>query len=248
MRVSFPETLDLCEKILEGRKLGGNTKDRAAACTWAEFCGLDGLSVLSSDLPTIEDEDLPNIKRCEDKECIVLNANHCSSVIYVTVMSDFAQIALKEKKTLFVKGRASHLLLHSLRLLGLKGKSCCMGYRMDKTLVIGVIRSGEAVPSIYKLSLNEGFCTAALDYLGIKNLEKPIFLKQIKKCDEFTDFIEPYSYEVIKAEFLKQQMENSLKNGKAINDDLWQRLKAYASVVLIESSDQSRLQGAGEGN
>ncbi len=265
MRVSYLETLLHCKKVFEACGSSyGIAEDGAEMVAWGEFAGFSGLTILANEVATLQSSSRTEIQwLVENEDVTLLDAGGQSSLVVAKAIADYALSKLERsgKQVLVVvqNTSASKLLATQAAYVTSKGKGCVISYRThEKRSVLllatqrtqfPVVIEGRTVDDLLERMSKElnqdvklgndhsnGFtfiCTedsSPIDRLIEEILDEPLNL----------------SIDIYESKKMENQWKQSWQSGAEVDRELWDELYKTGSKILVESTEQSRLRGAGE--
>lgn len=252
MKVSKNEITALLKQVFEGLKFRcGEYESAADMIVWAEMCGLSGLLALRHSLPYLTEQSPPPLRSIHESETkAVLDANNGSSLNCADVVMNLAYTKALAQECCSVTVLNCHnrkLFVKTIADCGNRGMSCLAYWRdaIDPVALHVVITAADSdgMPSYstYKLSEQSFIEDSQRQSLFIECSTKPV-----TPDDHIGSLIadgDNPGTNVLPAA-LQNNYHASLMQGLSIEEDLWTQLQALAQIVLVESSEQSRM-GAG---
>ena len=254
MKVSKTELAALLKQVFEGLGFAcGEHENAADMIVWAEMSGLEGLEELRRALPDLVSQH-PGPLQCvsEDETHAVIDADNSSCLNCADVAMNLAYVKA------LARGFSSVTVLncHNRKLLaktfmdcGRRGMACMMYWcdAMDPTMEYVLSMAAEAgTDGLPRYTVNRVQAQGNIDEAHRQSL----FIHcstHWQPLEEYQSSVFSQSQEELTAigpEALRDNYRSALNRGLSIEKDLWERLQELALVVLVESSDLSRM-GAG---
>lgn len=237
MRVSLNEIQVICRKAFEGIGFApGDCDDAAEMITRLQQQGLDGIGALKKALDFLHDEVDRPIETCyEDATQLTLDA-HGQSVLRCAAQAIELGVgkALRGGSAL-IRVRHCHnriLLLGYLARCAGEGLNFCVYWRDARQELVATFSAGTTGPVLRVYDLPQ---PAQGDEQSINVLISRHFalLPRLSAEDAAPtlEFSQP-----------------APAGGLQVNDEVWAQLKKLGERVLVESTEESRRRGAGEGS
>lgn len=254
MKVSKTELTTLLKQVLEGLGFhSGEYENAADMIVWAEMTGLEGMRELRRNLPYLIEHRSPALECvAEDETHAVVDAGNGSSLNCADVVVNLAYVkALAQgysSVTVF-NCHARKLLIKPIVDCGHRGMACLMHWRDEDdpaiehvvSFVPGAGTDHLASYTVSKIQQQDNDEDAHPHSVIIHCATQGQWLEQYQssvfaqRCDELA---------VIEPEALRNNYRAALHQGLPMEEALWKRLQELALIVLVESSEQSRM-GAG---
>ena len=263
MHVSYLETVVHCKKVFEAYGSSyGYAEDGAEAVAWGEFVGLPGLQTLASEVSML------NLRRevesqflVEQDDFTVIDCGGQSGLLLGKALVDYAmsRLGLSEVQVVYVQNTStSRLLAQQAFYVASKGKGCVIIYHTKEEIPVIILSSpqrrypivveGRKVEDLFEAISNEDLLIekqlkSSNDFMIIclKNLESINGLIE-KVLDEPSDT----SVTIIESEKLEASWNHSWQYGAKADRLVWDELYKSGCKTLVESTEQSRIRGAGE--
>jgi len=263
MRVSFLELYVHCKKAFEACGIPyGCAEDGAEAAAWGEFSGLSGLQVLVGELDRISAHKMEDIQLLAEREKVAFfEGGGQSGLLAGKAAADYAYAQSEKQETAIAYVRnssASRLLARQAFDIASNGKGCAIHFKTEEGTPVWIA----AVPDNPYPVLAEGYELNSVfgDELVKKmetgeNLEVAdqfllVCTKDINIIDqlivELKSKVKEEGAALIDSAQIKNSLESSKQCGAKIDRMLWDTLNQTGQKVLVESSELSRLRGAGE--
>lgn len=248
MRVSYPELYTHCKKVLEACGLPlGYVEEGAEMVAWEEFSGRFGLKKLVEELDFLQASN-PSLIRItsEDARLTSVDGGGQSSLLCGRIAVDLAFAKATEMRVGVVHVnhcRCSDFLIQNAARIGMRGMACAIHWMDEYSNNWAVAFPNQKQPSIIKEALSkrieakqtESVLVICADTASMNLLMNPIPWNEKQKN------ISVYSPEDIQARW-----DLASKQGKEVDSTIWKRLDQVGSQVLVESTELSRVKGAGE--
>ncbi len=251
MRVSKNEISALLKQVFEGIGFRcGEYENAADMVVWAQMCGLAGLQELRHALPHLIEHTPPALRNLtENKNQAELDANGGSSLNCADVVMNLAYTKALSQGFSTVTVHNCHnrkLFSKAIADCGKKEMACLAYWRnASDPVTLHVISAAGAddMPRYTTRTLGEQspiqdehrqslFIVCSTRLAELDDYKHTIFPAQ----DDTETTAQP--------SLLRDRYHASLMQGLSIELDLWQQLQSLAKIVLVESSEQSRM-GAG---
>ncbi|MED5610904.1 DUF3726 domain-containing protein [Pseudomonas sp. JH-2] len=243
MRVAFNEVQVLCRKAFEGLGLDpGDGEDAAQMVAWAQLHGLDGLGALARGLSFMESDAQRPVELCyEDDGQVLLDAGGQSVLRSAVLALELGAAKAMRSGAASVRIRRCHnriLLLAHLAGCARRGLNVCAYWRDTRQEAVVSFAAGQGCPrlSVYRLPAGSRDDEQSLNIL----LSQYFQLSQ--RVPEGALLIDR------DADNLAETAERQLSEGIEVDPQVWDTLKRLGERVLVESTEASRLRGAGEGS
>ncbi len=254
MNVSKTELTALLKQVFEGMDFAcGEDENAADLIVWAQMSGLDGLQELRSALPRlVAQRHLPLQCIADDETHTVLDAGGSSCLNCADVAINLAYVKA------LARGSSSVTLLncHHRKLLSKAIMDC--GHRGMACMMYWCDISDPTIKHVLSIAPEDG--THVLPRYTLNRVQKQgniegvphqsLFIHcstQWQQLEELQSSILSHRQEelkVIEPEALRDNYRVAVSRGLTMEKDLWENLQELARVVLVESSEQSRM-GAG---
>ncbi|MFC5588981.1 DUF3726 domain-containing protein [Sporosarcina soli] len=264
MRVSYLETFLHCKKVFEACGCSyGIAEDGAEMVAWGEFAGLAGLTILANEVATLQSSSRTEIQLLVEKEDVtLLDGGGQSSLLVAKAVADYAlsKLGRSGKEVLVVQNTsASKLLATQASYVASKGKGCVISYHThEKKPVLLLATQRTQYPVVIEGRAEHDL----LDRMS-KEFNQDVKLgndqsngftfictEDLSRIDRFIEEIldEPFnsSIDIYESKKMENQWKKSWENGAEVDRELWDELYKTGSKILVESTEQSRLRGAGE--
>ncbi|OKL36529.1 DUF3726 domain-containing protein [Domibacillus mangrovi] len=261
MRVSYLELYVHCKKVFEACGIPyGCAEDGAAAVAWGEFGGLLGLNVLTGELDRMKASKMENIRLLSEKEGIThFEGGGQSGLLVGKTVGDYAcaQLAKTETAVVYVQNTStSSLFAQQAFWIASKGKGCVIHYQTAEGAPAWIIATPDSPYPVLAEGLHinlENEFHAALDNLDRQKSSNEFLLICTKKVEVVAHLLEKLKKEakernipIIDSEYVKRTLENSHQYGAEVDRALWDEVHQTGRNILVESTELSRLRGAGE--
>lgn len=264
MRVSHLELYAHCKKIFQACGVPyGYAEEGAETVANAEFLGLYGLQQLSDELPNLQSQ-LEELEIIEETDKVtVINGGKQSGMLLGKACADYVIARVKDRTTAVVSvhdTKPSRVLVQQAIYLSRNGLGSMILYKLPSHSSLIVSSPSSAFPIMIQKRNNQDimdWINEELGLVGEKALTLPkeftefciIGTKAIDQMDALIDNFQQAidtSYIITSPEDFEQKWETSQGNGAEINQELWINLNEIGNQMLVESTDQSRLHGAGD--
>jgi hypothetical protein len=253
MNVSKTELTALLKQVFEGLGFAcGEHESAADMIVWAQMSGLGGLQELGCALPYLVAQRQPLQCLCDDEAHATVDAggSSCLNIADVAINLAYVKALARESSTVTVLNCYNRKLLSKAIVdCGRRGMACMMHWRdANDPLIEHVLRmapeDGSNIMPRYTLNrvqvqgnIAEAhrqslFIHCSTQWLQQKEYQSSVLSQRLEELN------------VIEPETLRDNYHFSLNRGMSMENDLWRRLQELALVVLVESSEQSRM-GAG---
>jgi LDH2 family malate/lactate/ureidoglycolate dehydrogenase len=254
MRVSKTELTALLKQVFEGLDFASGEYENAAdMIVWAQMSGMEGLQELRRALPDLVARRLRPLECIsEDDTHAVFDAGNHSSLTCADVAMNLAYVKALAREFSSVTVLNCHnrkLLAKAVTDCGRRGIGCIVYWRdaNDPTVehvlsmppetgtdglpryVINKVEEHGNIDDAHRQSL---FIHCSTHWQKLEEYQSSVFTQ---KQEELT---------VIEPSVLRDNYRSALNEGLAMEQDVWERLQELALIVLVESSEQSRM-GAG---
>ena len=229
MFVSQFEIYRLAQRALEGSGAPyGVDRDGARAVAWLEARGLPGLERLAADLPGLEGK-FSGLVPPKDG---VLDAGGLSALAYAGGVLDLwrARRDRKSAALLAIENCRSPIFL--MAMAAVEGRELGLSWQAAGVDVCCRVAPDGGVR--LAAGLGPGL-VAALRAPGPTRVEIGV-----ERIDAATDVLGP--------DELDRRHDLALRQGIAVDEDIWRAVDTVAARVQVPASDQSRLKGAGGGD
>jgi hypothetical protein len=254
MQVSTPELKAMVKRVLEACRFPeGDYEDVSTILSWSEACGLKGISFLKEQFDTIKNEQKLSISELYDGENVtVYNCQSKSALLTCTVALDFAYVKAAQYGIGTVefynsKEAADYLLYQAVRGAK-KGVHTIVTWReldkgsnkLFKYTAIGQIEDN--FPTLIKeaVTLPEGKLQQ-LDVFSITCIHSSSHVDLLSSHITTND-----NATIIQPKQLEDNWKTAVTDGMAVDKEIWNYFAEIGKAVLVETSERSRLQGAGE--
>ena len=254
MKVSKSELTALLKQVFEGLGFAcGEHENAANMIVWAQMSGLDGLSELARGLPyLVAQPHIPLQCVADDEAHAVLDAGGSSGLNCADVAINLAYVKA------LASGSSSVTVLncHNRKLLGKAIMDCG-----DRAMACMMYWSDASDPTLkHTLSIAPHSTTGVLPRYTLNRVkqqsnvgqlhQQSLFIHCSSQWQQLEELLSSVLYprqeelNVIEPETMRDNYRCALSHGLTMEKDLWQRLQELAQIVLVESSEQSRM-GAG---
>lgn len=245
MRVSLNEIQVVCRKAFEGIGFApGDCDDAAEMIAWLQLHGLDGIGTLKKALAFLETETDRPFNTCyEDAAQLTLDALG-QSVLRCAAQAVELGIA-KAMRTGAASIRIRHchnrvLLLGYLARCSEQGLNFCAYWRDARQQWLATFGAGQSSPSLQVHDLAQ---PAQPDEQSINVLISRHFNLLPAPAEPSTAPRLNLGWQALADTAASQRA-----SGLVVDDDVWATLKKLGERVLVESTEESRRRGAGEGS
>jgi len=264
MRVSHLELYTHCKKIFQACGVPyGYAEEGAETVANAEFLGLYGLQQLSDELPNLQSQ-LEELEILDETDQVtVVNGGKQSGMLLGKACADYVIARLQQQQSVAVcvkHTKPSRVLAQQAMYMSKEGFGSIILYKLRSHSSLIISSPSAQFPIMIHKRNNEDVMELINEQLALTG-ESALTLPE-----EFTDFcifgttsigvvdallkkfertIDP-SYIITSTEDFEQRWTSSWENGADINRELWMDLNETGKYMLVESTDQSRLSGAGE--
>lgn len=251
MKVSHNELTALCSRAFEG--LGfppGTHEDAAEMVVWLEQHGLGGIDALWRGLDHLKANTVQPMNRVfEDASVTVIDAAGNSVLVCGSLAADLVYTKARRKGLAVVKLQRCYnrkLMLGCLAHCARRGMNLMAFWRdrEDPVVVEQVvsIRAGEEYPTLLLYRVDDP-CDAGTRNRSVTLIASPNFslLQALKP-----DLEEAALIEALGPDDFRTQSRRVWEDGLEVEGRLWSGLKELSALTLVESTDMSRLRGAGE--
>ena len=254
MKVSKTELTALLKQVFEGLGFASGEYENAAdMIVWAQMSGLEGLGELRRGLPDLVAHRLRSLECVsEDETHAVLNAGDNSCLTCADVAMNLAYVkalATGFSSVTVLNCHDRKLLVKAVTDCGRRGMGCMMCWRdtndptIEHVLSMPPEAGADGLPrcAINKVeergNIDDGhrqslFIHCSTQWQELEKYQSSVFTQPQEELS------------VIGPSALRDNYRCALNRGLAMEQDLWERLQELARVVLVESSEQSRM-GAG---
>lgn len=264
MRVSHLELYTHCKKIFQACGVPyGYAEEGAETVANAEFLGLYGLQQLSDELPNLQSE-LEELEILYETDKItVVNGGKQSGMLLGKACADYtiARLQHQPSAAVYVKHTTpSRVLTQQAMYMSKKGLGSIIVYQLRSHSSLIISSPSVQYPIMIHKRRNEDIMELINEQLGLTG-EKALTLPETftdfcifgttsidvvdRLLEKFDETVDP-SYIITTSEDFEQRWTSSWDNGAEINRELWMDLNETGKQMLVESTDQSRLHGAGE--
>ncbi|UVJ42398.1 DUF3726 domain-containing protein [Pseudomonas sp. LS1212] len=245
MRVSLNEIQVVCRKAFEGIGFApGDCDDAAEMIAWLQLHGLDGIGTLEKALAFLETETDRPFNTCyEDAAQLTLDAFGQSVLRCAAQAVELGIAKALGTGSASVRIRHCHnrlLLLGYLARCSEQGLSFCVHWRDARQQWLATFAAGQASPSLQVLDLAQ---PAQADEQSINVLVSRDFSLLPAPNEPGAATRLNLGWQDLAATAASQRA-----NGLAVDDQVWAALKKLGERVLVESTEESRRRGAGEGS
>lgn len=264
MRVSHLELYTHCKKIFQACGVPyGYAEEGAETVANAEFLGLYGLQQLADELSHLQSQ-LDELKIVAERNHVTkIDGGKQSGMLLGKACADYLVAQLQDQHVAAVcvtDTRPSRVLTQQAIYLAKKKIGSIILYQLPSHSSLILSYPSYAFPIMIHKRNNEDvvdWINRQLGLRGDESLNLPheytefcIFgTTSIGVIDElledFQQTIDP-SYIITTGDDFEQKWQSSWENGAEINKELWIELNETGKRMLVESTDQSRLRGAGE--
>lgn len=230
MRVSYPELLVLCERVLEAQGFPlGSAVEGAEIIVWAEIAGFDGLKRLVEKLDQLEES--------QPKEIQIIHESP-----HLTIMDGANQIDLLSARLAvdLAYSKASVNGFGVVELINCQGNdwvaqnACQIAQRGISCMIswgnyVAIAHPGTEQPRIMENRLNQKDQNSILIICSKSSYQEEVEQPLVR---------EPHQ--------IQEHWDEAIRNGLEVDSMIWERLVQKASDILVESTEISRLRGTGE--
>lgn len=264
MRVSYVELLAHCKKVFRACGIpDGCADDGAEVVTWSEFIGLEGLRVLQQEISHMQPFGMESVEQLlEENGPYRFDGKGQSAIILGKLMADYTLGLSETRKTVRVHMQnttPSHLLAQPVHYIASRDRGCLVNYKTrDGSLMwilatpeiaYPVFAEGDTVGQIMQHNL-----TAELGQYETENFSSDDFwlvctteTELITRCvRNLRQEAENETIKLTESVQLKAIFEKAYFNGAKVDDTIWNELDQIGRKTLVEATEQSRLNGAGE--
>jgi LDH2 family malate/lactate/ureidoglycolate dehydrogenase len=245
MRVSLNEIQVVCRKAFEGIGFApGDCDDAAEMIAWLQLHGLDGIGTLNKALLFLETETDRPFNTCyEDAAQLTLDA-HGQSVLRCAAQAVELGIG-KALRTGSASVRIRHchnrlLLLGYLARCTDQGLNYCVHWRDAQQQWLATFGAGQSSPS---LQVHTSVQPDQSDEQSINVLISRHFQLLPAPNEQATAPDLNLDWQLLADTATRQR-----STGLEVNANVWAALKKLGERVLVESTEESRRRGAGEGS
>lgn len=251
MKVSQNELTGVCRRVFEALSFpAGDHEDAADMVVWLEQHGLNGVAALKRGLDHMASTSFPAPSRLyDDPSLAVIDAADNSILVCGSMAADLAYARARRKGLAMVKVRHCHnrrLMLGSLARCARRGMNMLAFWRNHQApLVVEQvvsIRAGEDFPTLllYEVEDRDDACTRnhSVTVIASPHFDLAPSLHPDPEEVSLLRVLEPESF--------RAQSQRVLREGMEVDEALWERLKTLSRELLVEESEASRRQGAGE--
>lgn len=270
MRVSYLELYVHCKKVLEACGVPyGCAEEGAEAVAWGQFSGLSGLNILKDELERIQSANIKDMKQVyENCNLFILDGGGQSGLLTGKVAADCVLAKADEVETTAIyvtNTSSSSLLAQQAAYIASKGMGCMVYWMTEEgqpTWAVSLpnhshptIVQGHTASVLQKAKLYDIYDNIQGYYKSNKHLESSngfliICTKKGEILQEFLEVIKQTvdgkSVEMILSETLSIGWKQAWENGGEVDRCIWDELNKTGRKILVESSELSRLRGAGE--
>lgn len=264
MRVSHLELYAHCKKIFQACGIPyGYAEEGAETVANAEFLGLYGLQQLADELPSLLSgtEEIDIIR--ETESLTVIDGGQQSGMLLGKACADYVIARLKDRVSSVVcvrHTRPSRVLAQQAMYLADQGAASMIIYQLPSHTSLIMASPTSTYPIMIHKRNNADMIEWITDHLGLEggaallmpkdNTEFCMFgTTSVAALDAQMNYFESHpdpSYVLTGRDDFEQRWTASWANGAEINQELWMELNATGNRMLVESTDQSRIRGAGE--
>jgi len=253
MKVSHNELTGLCRRAFEGLGFhAGDHEDAADMVVWLEQHGLGGVDSLRRGLGHLASNDRSAMARAfEDTSLAVINAADNSVLVCGSLAADLVYAKARRKGLAVVKLQNCYnriLMLGYLARCARRGMNLLAFWRNSENpkVVEQVvsIRAYEEYPTLLLYEVEDPDDTFTRNR-SVTLIASPHF-SMLQAL--YPDPEEATLLQVLGPDDFQRQSRHVLDHGMEVDDALWQRLKDLSALTLVESSEDSRARGAGEGS
>lgn len=264
MRASFLELYVHCKKVFEACGVPyGCAEDGAEAVAWGEFSGLPGLQILTNELDRVTAHKMEDVQLTAEREDVsFFEGGGQSGLLVGKAAADYAYAQSEKHETAVVYVRnisTSHLLARQAFYIASNGRGCAIHFKTEEGSSVWiaatpenpypVLAEGHELNSVFGSELAK-----KMDDIGGKVEMADQFLlictKEIEIIDQLIAELKNKAKDegavLIDSAQIKSSLESSQQCGAKIDRALWEQLNQTGQKVLVESSELSRLRGAGE--
>jgi LDH2 family malate/lactate/ureidoglycolate dehydrogenase len=254
MNVSKTELTALLKQVFEGLGFhSGEDESAAKMIVWAEMSGLEGVRDLNRSLPHLMKHKSPPLQYvAEDDVHAVIDARNGSALNCADVAVNLAYakaLARGFSSVTLLNCHTRKLLIKAIMDCGRRGMACLMYWRDANDPAIEYVVSiapGACADGLPRYTVNRVQQQGNIDDADRQSLTIHCATEwqQLEKYQSsfFSQSREQLS--VIEPEALRDNYRSALHQGLPIEETLWEHLQELALIVLVESSEQSRM-GAG---
>jgi LDH2 family malate/lactate/ureidoglycolate dehydrogenase len=253
MKVSHNELTGLCRRAFEGLGFhAGDHEDAADMVVWLEQHGLGGVDALRRGLDHLASNNRLAVQRAfEDTSLAVINAADNSVLVCGSLAADLVYAKARRKGLAVVKLQNCYnriLMLGYLARCARRGMNLLAFWRNseDPKVVEQVvsIRAYEEYPTLLLYEVEDPDDNFTRNR-SVTLIASPHF-SMLQAL--YPDPEEATLLQVLGPDDCQRQSRHVLDHGMEVDDALWQRLKELSALTLVESSEESRARGAGEGS
>ena len=248
MNVSLNELQSVCRKAFLGMGFAaGHADDAAAMVTWLQSHGLQGLSVLTENMACVTaatSRQRPQIV-FEDDGLAVVDGQNLSVLASGNLAMELAYTKASKQGFAVVRMqqcRQRQLIIGYLSRLAGRGINLTACWRHSQSPLLEQVvnfRAGSTVPSITVTTVSEPVSVDAThDDLTV------FMAKHVELMPETTVRGQQALQHCHDEAELMSARQAALQQGMTVSPEIWDQLKAYAALTLVEASEASRT-GAG---
>ena len=234
MRVSHNELTRLCQKVLLGLGVAsGLDGEGAAAVVWLESRGLFGLRLFDEEIRSITSSGIATVPSVTPSIPEPIDMSGVPTLLALSTIFECVCARVHEQ------GKSARFTLDNvmrpLWAMPIAEKVAGPDYRIRSTC-------GGDDGADWFVALNGS--VAYRGTVGAAEHEATRSATLSMECVRAAPAKPPH-FELVETDLLLQRHTESLRDGIAIDTDVWMRLKRLAGAVLVPASAESRRHGAG---
>lgn len=231
MRVSYPELLVLCERVLQVKGFPlGSMVEGAEMIAWAEIVRFNGLKRLLVEMERFEEVRLDAIQIVsESPHLTILNGANQPDLLSARVAADlaYAKACMSGMGVVeVINCQGNPWVGQNAYQIAMRGTSCMIDW--GNQIAIADPDDHEH-PRLMEDS---------------SNTEKPHHIFII--CSKSSFQIDMGYSEIRSPKQIQTDWNEAIHHGVEVDPEIWKRLMEISSEVLVESTERSRLKGTGE--
>lgn len=230
MRVSYPELLILCERVLQAKGFPlGSAVEGAEMIVWAEIAGFDGLKRLVEKLDQLDESQPKEIQiTSESPHLTIIDGVNQTDLLSARLAADLAYSKATTNGFGIVEVincQGDDWVAQNASQVAKRGISCMIRWGN----YIAVAHPDTEQPRIMEKSLQQKNPNSILVICSKSSYQEEVEQQVIR---------EPHQ--------LQEYWDESIQNGLEVDPMIWGRLVQEKDDVLVESTEISRLKGTGE--
>jgi LDH2 family malate/lactate/ureidoglycolate dehydrogenase len=250
MKVSYPELITHCKKVLLAHQLPeGIVEDGAEMVVWGEFCGLRTLQSFKKEISYLAKPYTSPTILLEEDDTLFIDAHGQSALTCGRVATDFGYVKAQASPLVNVSLKnieTSNILIQNAIHLANQDVSCAFYWISEnegRFYQISVIcLQDQKFPLILQKQASKEYKEALHCLKLICSKESEMFRLMLKGALSTQED----DLQMVLPEALESNWKDAHENGKEIENKLWDDLKEIGDSVLVEASEISRLKGTGE--